>query len=566
MVADALDAWTARSSRATCVPHSVRRGWRGRGTSATEIFGRFSRMFRRARHACVTSPLRGHALSVLACHLIFLPAHAAPDAAAKCATAAEQRDKSSAEKRAEANLLTAIQRGEHAAVVRKLQKTKNPNACLGEASLLTHAVTAKQWRVVKTLLEQGAHLDAPRDAGGLTPMLRAADSGDFDAALKLLMLGANAEAQNSNGITALHFAAYASEESFSARREQMDFIRRLVKQGRVLNAQLPNGWTALYMAVRQGNAPLVVQLLSLGADPNIATAPDATPLFAAGELGRADLIETLRTAGAREDVTGWTSIGQAVESGSAERLSAALAATPASSLATPLKRGPLITALWQGNAPAIRALGRWGSDTSATFNWWSGEEVEVVTPLQLAISIDSRIEVIQALLEAGANPNGVVAPFGSGPPLHGALSQGRMDVATALLDAGASHEAASPKSGFTPLMEAVLAAVNAPQKQLEPLVTRLLRAGADVGARDAHGRTALHLAAMTDERWLIQLLLDSGADKRLKDDRGATPLKYAKSSGAKRALSMARATPPSPAVSTADDGFATMLTAAEAQP
>ena len=538
MVVDALDAWMATSGKATCAPHPVRVGRRGRRTSATAIFGSFSRILRRAlsrRQACVTCPLLGH---VFACSLIFSPAHAAvPDAAAKCAVATEQRDKSSAEKRAEAHLLKVIQRGEHASLVRELQKTKNPNACLGGASLLTHAVTAKQWRVVKTLLEQGASLDAPRDAGGLTPMLRAADSGDFDGALKLLMLGADAVAQNANGITALHFAAYPSEESFSARREQMDFIRRLVKQGRVLNAQLPNGWTALYMAVRQGNAPLVVQLLSLGADPNIAAAPDATPLFAAGELGRADLVETLRTAGARENVTGWTSIGQAVESGSAERLRVVLAATPASSLAAPLKRGPLITALWQANAPAIRALGRWGSDAGATFNWWSGEDVEVVTPLQLAISIDSRMDVIQALLEVGANPNGVVAPSGSLPPLIYALIHGRMDVATALLDAGASPGSAGPTSAFTPLMEAVAVSVNTPRKELEPVVMRLLRAGVDIAARGPHGRTALHLAAMTDERWLIQLLLDSGADRRLKDDSGATPLKYARSAGAKQALS-----------------------------
>jgi len=59
-------------------------------------------------------------------------------------------------------------------------------------------------------------------------------------------------------------------------------------------------------------------------------------------------------------------------------------------------------------------------------------------------------------------------------------------------------------------------------------VTRCLAAGADVGARDKWGRTALHYAAGLGTAERVAALVAAGADVGARDDEyGATPLHYA---------------------------------------
>jgi uncharacterized protein len=52
----------------------------------------------------------------------------------------------------------------------------------------------------------------------------------------------------------------------------------------------------------------------------------------------------------------------------------------------------------------------------------------------------------------------------------------------------------------------------------------LINAGADLTARDSHGRTPLHAAVVAGKQELIQLLLAKGADPNTRDDTGASPL------------------------------------------
>ena len=140
------------------------------------------------------------------------------------------------------------------------------------------------------------------------------------------------------------------------------------------------------------------------------------------------------------------------------------------------------------------------------------------TPLHWAAVSSEHPEVIQVLVAAGADPNGV---NNSGQtPLHLAATAGDWDAENIgeLLAAGADPMARD-NNGRTPLHLAAGKMVNAHN------VNALLASGGDLEARDDEGRTPLHLAAL-DDGWpeAIEVLLNAGANRSARDNEGRTPL------------------------------------------
>lgn len=119
-------------------------------------------------------------------------------------------------------------------------------------------------------------------------------------------------------------------------------------------------------------------------------------------------------------------------------------------------------------------------------------------------------ELVRLLLRAGANPN-KVGTHGETPTYLAALN-GNPRALIALLDGGAD-----PSRTLT--HPPILAAASNPQI-LEILIER----GAELGATNASGQTALHRAVMMGKTESAMLLLRSGAPVNVMDNSRATPL------------------------------------------
>ena len=134
------------------------------------------------------------------------------------------------------------------------------------------------------------------------------------------------------------------------------------------------------------------------------------------------------------------------------------------------------------------------------------------TPLQRAASRTGNPAVIEALLNAGADP------MARNSALYAAaMFTGNPAVIEALLNAGAD-----PMARNSALYAAAMFTGN------PAVIEALLNAGADSMARDNRGNTPLHRAAQYNENpAVIETLLAAGADLEVRNEDGNTPLHFA---------------------------------------
>lgn len=179
-----------------------------------------------------------------------------------------------------------------------------------------------------------------------------------------------------------------------------------------------------------------------------------------------------------------------------------------------LKKNPaLIKATTKNGTTAVLLAVNTGHDDIA--------ESLVATGIELNIfeaAATSRLDRVQELLNKSPELIKAYSPDGW-TALH--LSFGSLDVVDLLLDRGADVNAVS-KNAFsaTPLQGAALF-------QTINLAKVLIEHGADVNCRSAAGSTPLHEVAGKGQIEFAKLLLDNGADINAKDDKGKTPLAIA---------------------------------------
>jgi ankyrin repeat protein len=372
------------------------------------------------------------------------------------------------------------------------------------------AVAHSTPEAVRFLLKLGADPDAvPAPATRAVgppappPVIVAAQRGD-PAVLRLLIdAGANVNAQDHNGWSALRWAGQS--ESRPQTQNLTSIIALL--QGAGARDIAGNNAAALFDAVLHKDPVRVREALRLGANANAKDERGVPPLIYAGKLGQLDIVEALVRAGAAVNANpdnGTTPLISAITGGSVETVKALLAAGAKVDQPDRLNRTPLQEASSWKRVEITRLL--LGSSAR-------------IDPGALAIaSLNGSAEQVDLLLASGADPNA-----GNGHALdeaaRGCYRRDNTEIIRLLLEGGATPKVKTDVE-YSPLHRAA--------GLCEPEAVRLLlRHGADPNARDLNRGTPLISAASSGKLENLRLLIEAGADINARDGDGKSVLEHA---------------------------------------
>lgn len=301
-----------------------------------------------------------------------------------------------------------------------------------------------------------------------------------------------------------------------------------------------------YESIRTNDLAKLKMLAASAADVNTPGQFGATPLMLAAAFGSADAVRLLVAAGAgvnARNAFGATALIWAATDPEKVRLLLDAGADP--NLASEAGRTPLfVAAMTAGNVAAVKMLIARGADVKARDRFGS-------TMLNAATMADD-LDTIRLMIDAGVDVN--AAPATGFSPLIAASYQGDSEAVRLLLAKGARVNAVAaapglfrpdnPKSG--PLALANVTALLGAAPTNYETVKLLVDAGADVNARDGRNMTPLMLATATDhqDRRVIQLLIDRGADATLQSSVGETARDWARKTAAEPAIEVLKANRP----------------------
>ena len=225
-----------------------------------------------------------------------------------------------------------------------------------------------------------------------------------------------------------------SEESilrWAAENGHGDIAQSLLSKGANVNATDAQGRTALMLAVENGHALVAQALLTAGADANMADAAGRTAANRAQDKGYPLILQALMSAGATAEKQAAPSETQTqtppADSGKPKQTPTPKPA--AANTATDEKNvKPLVEAANSGNVEQVRSLLAAGADPNVRTE-------KGYTPLMLAAA-SNYLEVVQLLLDKGADPNLQSNPGYTALML--ATAEGYDNIARVLIERGAN--------------------------------------------------------------------------------------------------------------------------------
>jgi ankyrin repeat protein len=349
-----------------------------------------------------------------------------------------------------------------------------------------------------------------RAAGEDAPVAAAAMRQDPAAVRALVKDGKDVNAAQGDGMTALHWAAMNGDA---------DLTSTLLYAGANVKATTRlGGYTALHLAAQAGEAAVIARLIAGGANAGTVTATGATPLMLAAASGRADAVTLLLEqaggdANAAESANGETALMFAAALDRADAIRELLAH------GADAARTSKLVDLTAVSAPEEKLQNTIRDAQNAKSASVSGAPRPAAAPAPSAAAGRGVAGVTRSFAF-----NELIGTQGGLTALHFAARQGSARSVAVLVEHGANVNAASPGDGVTPLL---IAAVNGQYD----IAKYLLAHGADPRLANAGGVTPLY--AVLNIEWtprmfypqpraqlqqetsyldLMSALLDQGAD------------------------------------------------------
>lgn len=387
-------------------------------------------------------------------------------------------------------------------------------------SAVADAVMRGDTASVRALLRSGADVNAAQ-ADGMTALHWAASRGDGKLAEMLVYAGARVDALTRNGnYTPLHLAARSGRGAA---------VKALLAAGADVKAITSSGGaSALHFASANGDSETVAVLLDKGAPVDMReTAWSQTPLMWAASYNRVKAIRVLLKHGANieatskiEDISAKEKADRLLLTQRARRVAAMKAAD-----ATPAAPGGAAGA---GNGPAragataIGAAPAAATPTAAPAPADAAKKpAEKAAPAKGDSKADVKAADAKTAKPADAKTEPKATPADNGPLIGGTQGQpgDTTRAATGFNNRGPSYgDLIGNKGGLTPLLFAV-------RDGNDEAVDELLKSGAKVNhVSDGDHTSPLLMATINGRFDMAKMLMSKGADVKLMSDAGATPL------------------------------------------
>ena len=300
------------------------------------------------------------------------------------------------------------------------------------------------------------------------PVADAAMRGDAEAVMALIKSGADVNAPQGDGMTALHWAAldghpdiaqtlvYAGARidpitrlgaytplHLAAKGGRVEIVGILLGAGANVEARTSTGGaTAMHLAAQAGSAEIITALLDKGADVNARDQQwGQTPLMFAAASDRVPAIKVMMERGADPAVTGSTidMIQRGKDDRASEDRRNTLVAAMHGDAPAPAAAAPVTQASPQQAAATLRPAAN-PQAARAAADMPAGREAQMqryggLTALNLAAR-EGYVEAVKALLDGGADLNQKSAADGTAPLLTASIN-GQFDVAKLLIERGA---------------------------------------------------------------------------------------------------------------------------------